>query len=159
MGGGGETAFGPFPQGVLMPATATESFNQEWFRRVWNHPEPGAIEELVDPDCRTHGLGHSVFKGPAEFVAIHSAFNAAFRGIQIEVLREVQNGDMIAAFCHVTMISRATGRIVTFHGCPMIRVQGHRIVEAWNTWDFLALVEAMGAAPQGSLERALAIKP
>jgi len=140
-----------------MPATAAESFNQEWFRRVWNHPEPGAIEELVSPECRAHGLGPAPLKGPAEFEVIHAAFNAAFRGIHIEVLREVRNGDMIAAFCHVTMISRSTGRTVTFHGCPMIRVQDHRIIEAWNTWDFLGLAEAMGAAPTGTLSRALAV--
>ncbi len=140
-----------------MQAQMTETFCQEWFRRVWNHPEPAAIQELVHPDCLAHGLGPVALKGPAEFEKIHRAFNAAFRSIHIEVLREIQNGEMLAALCAVTMVSRATGKSVSFHGCPMVRVRDHRIIEAWNTWDFLGLAEAMGAAPHGSLERALAV--
>ena len=140
-----------------MQTQTAESFTQEWFRRVWNDPEPGAIEQLMAADSRAHGLGPAALKGPAEFMALHAAFNAAFRSIHIEVLREVQNGDMCAAFCHATMISRATGKTVSFHGCPMIRVKDHQIVEAWNTWDFLGLAESIGAAPAGGLQRALAV--
>jgi ketosteroid isomerase-like protein len=138
-----------------MPTVATESFNQQWFRRVWNNLEASAIDELMTPDCIIHGLAAESTIGPAAFHEVHARFTQAFRDIQIEVLREVSNGTMHSAYCRVAMISRADGRSVEFHGCPMIRVAGGRMVEAWNTWDFLSLAQAMETAPVDALPRAL----
>jgi hypothetical protein len=138
-----------------MPTVASESFNQQWFRRVWNSLESSAIDELMAPECVVHGLAAEPTTGPAPFHDVHFAFTQAFRDIHIEVLREVSNGATHAAHCRVTMISRRDGRFVEFHGCPMIRVVDGRMVEAWNTWDFLRLAQVMGTAPIDALPRAL----
>ena len=45
---------------------------------------------------------------------------------------------------------------VTFNGGAFARVQGRQIVETWDSWNFLGLLEAMGALPQGTLRLALA---
>lgn len=35
-------------------------------------------------------------------------------------------------------------------------VQGRQIVETWDSWNFLGLLEGMDALPQGTLQLALA---
>jgi predicted ester cyclase len=133
-----------------------ETFCQEWFRRVWNTLEEGAIDELVDPDCVAHGLGPEPLHGPDAFKALHKTFTDAFQDIHIEAIQEVRENDLIAAYSSVQLVSKANGQQVTFYGCPMIRVKDHKIVEAWNVWDFLTLAEHTGAAPRNSLQAALA---
>jgi|ERR1044071_2327143 ketosteroid isomerase-like protein len=136
-------------------APPAETFAQEWFRRVWNNLEADAIDELMAPNCLAHGLGPAPLLGPAGFRTIYDSFIAAFKDIHIEVLREVHEGDLVAALSSVTVVSRANGRSHTFLGCPMMRLAGRQIAEAWNVWDFLSLAEAMGAAPPNSLQAAL----
>jgi ketosteroid isomerase-like protein len=138
-----------------MPRSATETLCQEWFRRVWNNLEADAIDQLMTPDCLAHGLGPEPLRGPAGFKPIWESFTAAFRDIRIEVLQEVHEGDLVAAYCSVRLVSKEDGKAHAFVGCPMLRLEGRRMAEAWNVWDFLTLVESRGVVPPNALEAAL----
>jgi ketosteroid isomerase-like protein len=138
-----------------MPRSATETFCQEWFRRVWNNLEPEAIDQLMTPDCVAHGLGPEPLRGPAGFKAIRESFTGAFRDIHIDVIQEIHEGDLVAAYCEVKLVSKADGKAHTFVGCPMIRLRGRRIAEAWNVWDFLGLAQSRGVVPLNALDAAL----
>jgi ketosteroid isomerase-like protein len=137
-----------------MPTPVAETFCQEWFRRVWNTLEAGAIDALMTPDCVAHGLGSEPLRGPAGFRTLHDAFTSSFKDIRIDVLQEVHEGDLVAAYCSANVVTRAGERHLTFYGCPMIRLRGRQIAEAWNVWDFLTLAEGVGAVPAQSLHAA-----
>jgi ketosteroid isomerase-like protein len=139
-----------------MPGPVTETFCQEWFRRVWNNLEGAAIDELMTADCVAHGLGAEPLRGPAGFHTLYDAFTASFKDIRIEVLHEIHEEDRVAAYCLAHVTTRADERPLSFYGCAMMRLRGHQIAEAWNVWDFLTLAEGVGAVPKQSLQLALA---
>jgi len=48
-----------------------------------------------------------------------------------------------------------SGPAVSFDGCAWVRHRNGRILEGWNSWDFLGLLERMSLLPAGSLGLAL----
>ena len=134
----------------------TETFCQEWFRRVWNEGDASAIDELMAPDAVAYGLGGDTpVRGPKEFRRFHAEFNRAFEGIHIEVVHEVVQGDMVSCWCEASMRRRDDPKVLHLTGTAMIRLRGRRFVEAWNTWDFLSLLTQMGHLPKDALASAL----
>lgn len=135
-------------------ADEPETIVHEWFERVWNQGQAGAIEELLAEDARIHGLrgadGGDV-GGPAEFRQMHTAFLEAFPDMRIEVEECLVDGDRMAFRCRVQGTHRgaglgvdATGNAVEFMGMGFVRVRGGQIAEAWNTFDFQAMNEQIG---------------
>ncbi len=59
-------------------------------------------------------------------------------------------GDVVAVLCHITAnhagdaFGPATLRDVDFWGTTFIRVMDGRIIEGWNTFDFLTMYQQMG---------------
>jgi hypothetical protein len=137
---------------MSMPA---ESLPREWFRRVWNELDAGAIDELAAPDCIFHGLGDEPIIGPAGFRAFHDHFSSAFREIKLTILLEVASGDMVSLLAEVEAIPPGRHARVSFQGAAFARVRRRQLVEAWDCWDFLGLLERMEVLPQQSLGVAL----
>jgi hypothetical protein len=139
-----------------MSSTANESVIQEWFRRVWNELDANAIDELFAPDGVAHWLDAEPVRGPAAFREFHRVLSSSFRDIHVDVVREIQSGDLIAFQAEVRLVPVGQESLVTFNGGAFARVQGRQIVETWDNWNFLGLLEGMGALPKGSLGLALA---
>ncbi|HYC31871.1 MAG TPA: nuclear transport factor 2 family protein [Gemmatimonadales bacterium] len=138
-----------------MPPHRSETFCQEWFRRVWNEGDARAIDQLMAPDAVAHGLGDTPIHGPDEFRRFHGSFVRAFDGIHVEVVREVAEGDMVSCWCEASMRRRDDPKLLGFSGAAMIRLRDRRMVEAWNSWDFLRLLEEMGHLPKDALAGAV----
>jgi predicted SnoaL-like aldol condensation-catalyzing enzyme len=136
--------------------SANESVVREWFRRVWNQLDADAIDELFAPDGVAHWLDAEPVRGPAAFREFHRALSSSFRDIHVEVVREIQVGDLVAFQAEVRLVPVGQETPVTFNGGAFARVQGRQIVETWDSWNFLGLLEGMGALPQGTLRLALA---
>ena len=132
-----------------------ESLPREWFRRVWNDLDANAIDELAAADCVFHGLDDEPIIGPAGFRAFHEHFAGAFREISVTVLHEVTSGDMVGLFAEVEAIPPGRHARVSFQGAAFARVRGRQLIESWDCWDFLGLLESMEVLPQQSLGIAL----
>jgi predicted SnoaL-like aldol condensation-catalyzing enzyme len=132
-----------------------ESVVREWFRRVWNELDTEAIDELFAPDGVAHWLDAEPVRGPAAFREFHRVLSSSFRDIHVEVVREIQVGDLVAFQAEVRLVPVGQQSPVTFNGGAFARVQGRQIVETWDSWNFLGLLEGMGALPQGTLRLAL----
>ena len=135
---------------------ANESVVGEWFRRVWNQLDVNAIDELFAPDGVAHWLDAEPVRGPAAFREFHRVLSSSFRDIHVEVVREIQVGDLVAFQAEVRLVPVGQETSITFNGGAFARVQGRQIVETWDSWNFLGLLEGMGALPQGTLRLALA---
>ena len=138
-----------------MSPQRTETFCQEWFRRVWNEGEASAIDELMTADAVAHGLGDAPIRGPGEFRRFHSGFVRSFDGIHVEVVLEVAEGDLVSCWCEASMRRRDDPKLLHFTGSAMVRLRGRRMAEAWNSWDFLRLLEEMGHLPKDALAGAV----
>lgn len=130
---------------------APDALAREWFDSVWNKLDESAIDRLMHPQAVAHGLGPQPIRGPEQFKPFFHVFRKAFPGIRVFVERTVVQGDSVAVLCHVTgkhlgdtLGGPATGRNVDFWGSTMIRVKDGKIVEGWNTFDFLTMYQQIG---------------
>ena len=135
-----------------MPASP-EAVARTWFEEVWNQGSEQAIDRLMAPDAVFHGLPVPVV-GPAQFKPFHRSYRNAFPDIHIEIDDLVCHGDRVALKCTVTGTHRgdglgiaATNRPVTITGMGLARIENGRIVEAFNTFDFLSLYQQVGLVP------------
>ena len=124
---------------------------REWFDEVWNKRDESAIDRLMDPQAAAHGLGPETLRGPAGFKPLFHMFTQALGNLKIDVERTVVEGDTCVALCHVTgkhvghsFGGPPSGKDVDFWGMTMARVKDGRIVEGWNTFDFLTMYQQLG---------------
>ena len=136
-----------------MPASPSEVAHA-WFARVWNAGEEAAIDEFFVPDTLAHGLGAESMRGPEAFKPFFRAFRSAMPDIKVTIKRTVSEGSMCVTFCDVEATHTgdslgfpATNRKVKFSGFTMTRVEDGRIVEGWNTYDFLSMYQQLGIIP------------
>jgi steroid delta-isomerase-like uncharacterized protein len=131
-------------------AVKNEDLVRRWFSEVWDQGRESAIDELLASDAVVHGLGEPAkgVRGPAGFKPFFRKFQAAFTDIQITVDQTIAEGDWVASRWTARMTHRgdqlgvpATGMRVEVTGMSMGRFQGGQMVEGWNSWDQLALME------------------
>jgi predicted SnoaL-like aldol condensation-catalyzing enzyme len=124
---------------------------REWFEEVWNRLDETAIDRLLHPEAIAHGLSPEPLRGPAEFKPFYQAFREGFSGIHVDVVRTVVEGDLCVAHCHVvarhtgdSLGGPATHRTVDYWGMSLVRVKDGKLVEGWNSFDFLTMYQQIG---------------
>ena len=131
-----------------------------WFEEVWNKGKAELIDEMIAPECISHGLddpsGNPV-RGPEEFKKFLLGFRSAFPDIHIAVQETVSEDDLVVAYCRITATHQgeafgmqATGKPIAFEGTLMFRVRDGKVVEAWNSFDFLKMFQQMGVVRMGA---------
>ncbi len=112
---------------------------REWFERVWNQGDVDAIDEMFPEGCVAHGIGGGI-RGPAAFREFHAGMNSICDDVRVEVLETIDCGDRTYVRCEATM--KLGERELTFAGGSLLRVEGRKLVEAHDVWDFHgALIE------------------
>ena len=113
--------------------------------------------ELYDPNVVLHGYPPDLPPGLTGVRAFYTGFTTAFPDSQITVDLMVGEGDYVA--CHFTLQAThkgeflgvpPTGKTVEMTGQTILRFEGDRCVERWNTGDLLGLLQQLDAAPAGS---------
>jgi steroid delta-isomerase-like uncharacterized protein len=122
-----------------------------WFDEVWNRGRVDAIDELLAPDAIVHGLGEGDMRGAAAFKPFHAAYREAFPDVRIQIDDLVAEGDRVAfrwtatASHHGNSLGfAATHRTVRFQGMGIVRVRDGKLVEGWNTFDQLGMLQQLG---------------
>lgn len=126
-----------------------------WFDEVWNIGRAETIDELLDPNAIVYGLTESSdsgMQGADAFKTFYASFRGAFPDIRVEIQDSVTEGDKIVARCVVYathsgdgLAVAASGKQVKFSGMCQVRVKDGRITEAWNSFDFLTMMQQIGA--------------
>ena len=123
---------------------------RRWFEEVWNKGRVAAIDELLAPNGLVHGLGGDM-QGPAAFKPFHAAYRDAFPDVKIELEDLIAEGDKVAFRWSATATHRgnglnfaATNRPVRFSGMGVIRVENGKLVEGWNIFDQLGMMQQLG---------------
>ena len=123
---------------------------QRWFSEVWNEGRADAIDEMLADDAVVHGLGADLH-GPAEFKHFHSAYRNAYPDVAIHIDGLVAEGDMVAVRWSAIGTHRgdglgfpATGRRAQFTGMVFVRIKEGKLVEGWNNFDQLGMLQQLG---------------
>jgi predicted SnoaL-like aldol condensation-catalyzing enzyme len=133
----------------------SESLMAQWFRRVWNESDVSAIDELALPNMASHGLMSTIEGRDAWLRNFYMPMRAALSDIKVELLDEAVNGDKIFGRLVATQVPKMTNGQVSMHGMCVMRVENGKLAEAWDTWDFLGLLESMKLMPAGSFAQAI----
>ncbi len=132
-----------------------------WFEQVWNSGDESAIDRFMSPATIFHGLPFpdgSTVVGPAGFKPFFQAFRQAFPDINVQILRLICEGDLVACHCRVTGTHTgpglgvdATSAPIDIDGMVMAVIRDGRIEEAWNCFDFMSLYQKIGMLPKLSV--------
>ena len=118
------------------------AFFDRWFEVLWNQRDHRIIDECVSESCRIEGLP-ATESGRKSFHQFFDAFRDAFPRVHIEVQDCITSGEQFAIRCRGEVEDK--GRTIhQFTGLGMGRIRDGQIVEAWNQWNFLAILESMG---------------
>lgn len=135
-------------------ASTPDAVVRQWFREVWDEGREEMIDRLAATDVVIHGLGGPgapPMQGTAPFKTVFHTFREALGDLEIVVERTVTEGEMCAAYCKVKgrHVGRAfggppTGNPVEFTGMVIARIRDGRLVEGWNSFDFLTMYQQIG---------------
>ena len=123
---------------------------RRWFDEVWNQGRAASIDEMLTSDAVVHGLGPSL-RGPSEFKPFQAMYRGAFPDIDIQVDDMLAEGDLVAARWSGVGTHRgdglgftATSKRAQFKGLTIVRVRDGKIVEGWNSFDQLGMLQQLG---------------
>ena len=127
-----------------------------WFAEVWNQGREETVDELFAANGIAHGLGEgdADARGPAAFKIFLHNMRSALPDVHIRIEDTIVQGDK--AVVRVVLKGThhgeglglpPTGRRVSISGIVIVRVANDQIVEGWNNWDQLGLLQQLGAIP------------
>lgn len=112
-------------------------------------------DAVVGVDYLNHDPLPGEQPGRAGLVAFVQGVRAAFPDARYDVAFTVAEGDKVVSRCRITGTHRgtfagvpATGKVCCIDGIAIHRIDGGQIVEGWNSWDMLGLMQQLGASPQ-----------
>lgn len=132
--------------------------NKSIVRRVieegWNRGNLAIFDELLSP---TH-IDHNPIPGQSPGVAgvkqNVSFYRAAFPDVRSTIEQQIAEGDRVVTRWTAMGVNSGsfmgappTGKAVTITGITINRVVGGKIVETWNNFDQLGMLQQLGMAP------------
>lgn len=126
------------------------------FFEIFEEGNVDALEEIFAPDAVDHDpynpFASEGLEGAKKTIAM---YREAFPDISFEVGAQIAEGDMVATRWSGSgthegplMGVEPSGNRSTTTGIGIDRIEGGKIVESWNSWDTLGLMQAIGAIPQ-----------
>lgn len=114
------------------------------------------VGEFISPDH----VGHDP-AGPEDTHGVEAArerieaYRTAFPDLQVTIEDQLAEGDRVCTRWTARgthdgdlMGMSPTGRQVTIEGLSIDRFEGGKIVETWDNWDTMGMMQQLGAIPQ-----------
>lgn len=130
--------------------------NKALVRRSWELPDNlDIIDEVYAPDLVWHDPDRDI-KGTEEAKEFISMYKAAFPDLRTAVEDVIAEGDQVVTRWTVRGTHQGvvegfgppTGRQVEMNGITIHRIDGGKIVEEWNSYDNLGLMQQLGLMPE-----------
>jgi steroid delta-isomerase-like uncharacterized protein len=127
------------------------NLGRHWFERVWNQGRREAIAEMFAADAVIHD-GATDAKGPDGFYPFYDRLRATFSEIHVEVLDSFAEGEKVCVRWSFTGKHSGDGlglpptrRTVNVTGLTVLRVADGSVVECWQNWDMLGMMEQINS--------------
>lgn len=121
---------------------------QDWYRRVWIEADLDAVDRYFSPRTGADGLMPDGQVGPEDFKALVPALLALVRNLDIRIDRWIEAGDWLWAQISVHAVTAEGMAPICAAGQVMMRIEGDRITEAYNAFDFLTFFQQAGLLPE-----------
>lgn len=130
---------------------------RRWFQEVWNEGRMETVYELLSADGVARGQrgAEEEIRGPQEFEKFVKEIRGAFPDIQIRVEDIFGADDKVvlrwsAVMTHTgdTLGLPASGRTVHSRGITIARFADGKVVEGWDNWDQMGMLEQIGVLKQ-----------
>jgi predicted ester cyclase len=125
------------------------TYEQTWVDGV-NRGDVSAADQAFAPDCIIHLTGCPDLRLP-EFKQTIGGLLAAFPDLRLTIEDQVTAGDMVttrwtAEGTHTGPLGAAppTGKRIKVDGLILDRVVDDRVVERWEQWDQMAMMQQLG---------------
>jgi steroid delta-isomerase-like uncharacterized protein len=140
-----------------MSADENIQLMRRWFQEVWNEGRIETVHELFAPDGVARGQrgAEMEIRGPEEFIKFVREIRGAFPDINVQVDDVFGAGDKVVLRWSGTMTHTGdalglppTGRAVRSQGITIARFADGKVVEGWDSWDQLGMLEQIGVYKQ-----------
>jgi steroid delta-isomerase-like uncharacterized protein len=137
-----------------MSAEENMQLMRRWFQEVWNEGKIQTVYDLLSPDAIGKGQtgGQDEIHGPKDFVPFVERIRNAFPDIHVTIEDALAVPDKVAVRWSATMTHSgaglglpATGKPVLITGITIARIVDGQIIEGWDNWDQLAMLQQIGA--------------
>ena len=135
-------------------AEAIRDVGQRWFTEVWNNKRREAIAEMLAPDGVICDGGETMV-GPAGFYPFYERIRAAFPDLHVTVEDTIVEGDKLVVRWSSTATHTgaglgvpASGKKCTVTGITIARIKDGQLVEGWQNWDMLGLMQQIQGGPR-----------
>ncbi len=132
---------------------ANKAVVRRWAEEGFNKGNIDLLDELCAPNYVWH-LGGREVRGLAATKELMGMYLRAFPGMQCSVEDQVAEGDRVVTRWTMRGTHKgdlegiaATGKAVTLTGIAVARVEGGKVVEEWENFDELAMMQQIGAIP------------
>ncbi len=113
------------------------------------------LDEIVDPNFVNHDpASPEEVRGPEGLKQFVQLYRSAFPDLEVTIEDQVAEGDEVASRWSARGTHQGelfgippTGRETRVTGITIDRIQGGKIVESYNNWDTLGLLQQLGAVP------------
>ena len=135
---------------------ANVALMKRWFEEVWNQRRKSTITELFAPNGISHGVDENGADmiGPHAFLPFYERFLGAFPDMKLKIEDAFGYDDKVLIRWSAIMQHSgdslgmpATNKRVAIGGMTLARISNGKIVEAWDNWDKLAMLQQIGAIP------------
>ena len=126
------------------------------FFEIFSEGNVDALDEILAADAQDHDpYNPHADEGVEGAKKTITMYREAFPDISFEIEFQLAEGDMVATRWTGTgthqgplMGVEPSGNKSTTTGIGIDRIEDGKIVESWNSWDTLGLMQAIGAIPQ-----------
>ncbi len=136
----------------IMSAEDNKALYRRFMEEVFGKKNPGAIDQFIAPNCVDHAAPPGFPKGLEGAKQMLGMYLGAFPDVAVTIEDMVAEGDKVVARFAIRgthqgsfMGIAATGKRVAFSGIDIVRVSGGKIVEHWESFDQLGLMQQLGA--------------
>jgi steroid delta-isomerase-like uncharacterized protein len=126
---------------------------RRWFQEVWNEGRIQTVYDLLAPNAVARGQrgAEAEIRGPEEFEKFALEIRGAFPDIKVKVEDVFGVDDKVVLRWSGIMTHTgdgpglpASGRTVRIGGITIARFADGKIVEGWDSWDQLGMLEQIG---------------
>ena len=122
-----------------------------WYTDVWQDGNLDAIDIYFAPETDAQGIVPDLSMGPTEFRDLVTVIREMVDRIEITVIHAVEQGNWLSALVQFRAHRKSSDVLVHGFSQVMVRFDGDKMVETYNSFDFLTFFEQLGQMPPDSL--------
>lgn len=124
---------------------------REWYSRVWEQGDISAIDELFVPDTLAKGIVPDMELGVDELKFLVATIQEMITPPKVRIDKLVEHGDWVAGFMTLQAETLDARTPIEVGAMVFCRFRDGRIVEAYNSFDFVGFFEQLDLLPENTI--------